>query len=77
MHPNVQFVADAHSHMMDSAEVIGLLAGIFDKEHKVLYIQVSDECRTTIKVIEILYRPTTNQSLDFDTDFYSLISLST
>lgn len=45
MHPNVHFVADLHSHMMDASAVTGLLAGIFDKEAKILHIQVDNGCR--------------------------------
>lgn len=36
--------------MMDSAEVIGFLAGLYNKEEKVLYIQVSDADRTISRV---------------------------
>ena len=49
MHPNVHFVADLHSRMMDTAEVAGLLAGIFDEKAKTLHIQVSAGCRIFIK----------------------------
>eukprot|EP00904_Undaria_pinnatifida_P002741 jgi/Undpi1/12468/HiC_scaffold_5.g02139.m1 len=44
VHPNVQFVADVHSYMMDSAEVIGVLAGRYDREQGVLYIQAAVPC---------------------------------
>lgn len=40
MHPNVHFVSDAHAYMMDSAEVIGVLAGRYDKANRNMYIQV-------------------------------------
>ncbi|CAM9282920.1 unnamed protein product [Laminaria digitata] len=44
VHPNVHFTADAHSYMVDSAEVIGLLAGAYDKEEKVLWVQAAVPC---------------------------------
>lgn len=40
VHPNVHFVSDVHAYMMESAEVIGILAGRFDHEGRVVYIQV-------------------------------------
>lgn len=51
VHPNVQFVADVHSYMMDSAEVIGVLAGRYDKAGKVLYIQVR-RCRGGVRQVD-------------------------
>ena len=38
VHPQVAFICDAHAHMCES-EVIGLLAGRWDAEQKVLYVQ--------------------------------------
>ncbi|CAN0513068.1 unnamed protein product, partial [Scytosiphon promiscuus] len=49
VHPNVQYTADVHSYMVGTAEVIGFLAGRYDKEERVLYIQVSFPYRTRIK----------------------------
>lgn len=39
VHPDVPFLCDLHAHLADS-EIIGFLAGRFDREAKCLYIQV-------------------------------------
>lgn len=43
VNPNVHFVADAHSYMMEKNEIIGFLGGWFDKQNRVLYVQVRGE----------------------------------
>ena len=49
VHPQVTFVSDLHAHMCD-AEVIGLLAGKWDREDKCLYIQSSFPCFSTVRI---------------------------
>lgn len=39
VHPDVPFLCDLHAHLADS-EIIGFLAGRFDREQQCLYIQV-------------------------------------
>ena len=46
VHPQVGFLCDIHSHLCD-AEVIGLLAGKWDKDSNILYVQAAFPCTTT------------------------------
>lgn len=45
VHPDVPFLCDLHAHLADS-EIIGFLAGRFDREAKCLYIQVRGAHKT-------------------------------
>jgi hypothetical protein len=42
IHPDVPFLCDLHAHLADS-EIIGFLAGKFDRETNCLYIQVGED----------------------------------
>ena len=46
VHPQVPFMCDLHAHLC-SSEIIGLLAGKWDSELKILYIQVPFPCTAT------------------------------
>jgi proteasome lid subunit RPN8/RPN11 len=46
VHPQVGFLTDLHGHLCE-AEVIGLLAGKWDADRKVLYIQAPFPCAST------------------------------
>jgi proteasome lid subunit RPN8/RPN11 len=46
VHPQVGFLTDVHSHLCDS-EVIGLLAGKWDRDKRCLYIQAPFPCAAT------------------------------
>ena len=46
VHPQVGLLCDIHSHICD-AEVIGLLAGKWDSDAKILYVQAVFPCTTT------------------------------
>lgn len=46
VHPQVAYMCDIHSHMSES-EVIGLLAGKWDAENRILYVQAPFSCTST------------------------------
>ena len=48
VHPQVGMLADVHSHLCE-AEVIGLLAGKYDAENKIIYIQFPFPCVSTVR----------------------------
>ena len=47
MHPEVPFVLDLHAHL-SSEEIIGFLAGRWDRENDILVIQAAFPCRALI-----------------------------
>ena len=49
VHPQVTLLCDIHSHL-STAEVIGLLAGKWDPQEKILYIQASFPCASTQRI---------------------------
>ena len=48
IHPDVPFLCDLHAHLADS-EIIGFLAGRFDRDERCLYIQAPFPCRATAR----------------------------
>ena len=46
MHPQVGLITDIHSHLCE-AEVIGLLAGKYDKEMRTIFVQFPFPCTST------------------------------
>lgn len=48
VHPDVPFLCDLHAHLADS-EIIGFLAGRFEREERCLYVQAPFPCRATAR----------------------------
>ena len=48
VHPDVPFLCDLHAHLADS-EIIGFLAGRFDRTSRTLFIQAPFPCRATAR----------------------------
>ena len=48
VHPQVGMISDVHAHLCD-AEVIGLLAGKYDAQERILYVQFPFPCVSTVR----------------------------
>lgn len=51
IHPDVALVCDLHAHLADS-EIIGFLAGRFDRAENCVYVQAPFPCRATPRADE-------------------------